>query len=239
MRSAGLTDFYWVCRRSSVRRLRRSGPLAQSLAHGDVMPQYAFLWGAVEYLGVKDADLILENRFGNSKELNAKEVSGVPTLAETTEYYASVFEKIKDADVPAIGELTFEGAKQGDLSAISKTYPDYQKEFAKYESLQDDTLNRMKSFEYEMKCYLCTELEHGVTTYEIVVTYSVIDPITGMRSFYTLFDFLSDSSAISNSSAVVVRNNADRIIENSFGGDIYTLYNRLRLGGYEPGAGSA
>jgi hypothetical protein len=211
-----------------------------SLARGDTLPQYAFLWGAMEFQGVRDADLLIANRLGGGMELSAKEVAAIPRLAEVTEYYASVFEKIQAADISALSELSIAGASLGEQHALRDTYREYRKEFANYEAFEADTVNRLKSYEYEMKSYLCTELEYGVESYAVIITYSVIDPLTNKRSYYTAYDIVDKKrSGISDSEAAVICLLADHILENSLGGDKATLIERLRLGGYELAGESA
>lgn len=205
-----------------------------SYNYGNDVPQYAFLWGAIDFQGVRDADLLISNHLGGGKKLKENGYLDNKALAQAAQYLMSTFDEIKEADLDEFAGLSLSGVSQGEQFGMKRTYADYQRLFRKYNFLENDTMNRLKSMQYSIAYYLITNPDTDSESYVFAVTYSALDPLTKERIYYTNYHRLAKSSrsTISENDSEFICMLADEIMEHMLGGSAVELEDRMLATGY-------
>lgn len=205
-----------------------------SLFYGNNRPQYAFLWGGVDFQGVKNGDLLIANNLGAAQELTREEFSASKSGVAIDEYFGSAFKLIKAGDIEGLRELSLFGVSQGDRWTLSDTYSTYESLYKDFDFLEADTMKRLKSFSYEVKYYSNADETIGIELNTIGVTYSVIDPFTDKRVYFTDYYVFEESSSgkLGESDSLNVCYFVDTILENALGGDGTELRERMHIAGH-------
>ena len=204
---------------------------SNSYIYGSNIPQYAFLWGGIDFKGTQSGDLLLTNYFGATTEMSLDEfkVSKQGTLI--VQYLDSVLNTIQSTNMDAALDLEVGGDRLATHWGLRDTYPEYLKMFEEYPLLRTDTMSRLRSLEYSITPYLLTEKESGAELYAIAITYSVVDPITKERIYNTRFYYVNKSSLsfLNQNDGSLINNMVDQIIEDILGGNAILMVERLRL----------
>jgi len=206
---------------------------ANSYMYGNNSPQYAFLWGSIDFQGTKSGDLMLQNHFGAATVMERNEFKQSKQGTLIVQYLEEALGTIKSANIDKISALTVGGDDFVTHWGLKNTYREYQSLFKKYPTLEDDVVSRLKSLEFTITPYRLTEKQTGAEIYAIVTTYSVLDPMTGSRINNTRFYHVNKSSlsSLNANDGAFINDMLDQIFEDALGGDSTTVLERLRLAG--------
>lgn len=203
-----------------------------SLTYGGRIPQYAFLWGAVEFQGVNGGDLLLRNDFGGSIQVTRQRFETDSKCSELANYLDTALGKIKDADMEALEELTVAEDTLGTHWVFITVYPEYQRLFEKNPDFEPEIWERIKSFRYELQYLIHSDAQSGTQIYSVLITYSTVDPLTKQRVYQSKQFIISPGrDTLSNSEGAMLNNLLSEILEDAFGGSPLTAESRLYLAG--------
>lgn len=196
-----------------------------SYTYGTEIPQYAFFWGAIEFQGTKDGDLLMNNSFGGCKEVSQSKFGNTDII----NHLNAVMENIQKGDMEAIAAISAEGNSMQSTIAISNTYPAYQRLFKKREGFEKETMDRLATLEYDIRYFILTDKEYDEQLPYVAITYSTVDPVTESRAYDTQYFMFTSPRHALRSSIVVTNNTLSRIIINCMGGDKVQADQRLYL----------
>lgn len=201
-----------------------------SLTYGTRIPQYAFLWGAIEFQGTNNGDLLLKNDFGGGVEVSMQKFGADAKRAELASYLDKALASFKNADMDELAKLSVAGNTLGTHWVFETVYPEYQKLFSKNASFEPETWDRIKSFEYEIRYFIHTDTESDSEIYSAVITYSTIDPLTGQRAYQTKQYIMTPGGlSLGESDGAMINNLLSEILTDAFGGSAVTAESRLYL----------
>lgn len=201
-----------------------------SLAYGSRIPQYAFLWGAIEFQGTNNKDLLVRNSDGGATEVSEQEFAKDGKCDAFVRYLNTALGSIKKADMEIMSALSLLGNSLGTQWTPKILYPQYQAMFKKSATFEADTIARLKSFAFTAKYCINTEPQSGEQLYTTAITYSVTDQLTGRRVYHTkYFILIPGSSTLSESEAAQINRKLSEILEDALGGGMPTVKRRLQL----------
>lgn len=201
-----------------------------SLAYGSRIPQYAFLWGAIEFQGTNNKDLLVRNSDGGATEVSEQEFAKDGKCDAFVRYLNTALGSIEKADMEIMSDLSLLGNSLGTQWVPEILYPQYQALFKKSATFEADTIARLKSFAFTAKYCINTEPQSGEQLYTTAITYSVTDQLTGRRVYHTkYFILIPGSSTLSESEAAQINRKLSEILEDALGGGMPTAKRRLQL----------
>ena len=196
-----------------------------SYTYGKEIPQYAFFWGAIEFQGTKDGDLLLNNTFAECKEISESKVD-----SKIIDYLRTAMEATKRGDMEKIMAMEIDGhSMQGSL--FNGIYSSYKRAFKRHENLEKDVMDRLATLECDYRFFLQTDPELEETSYCVAVTYSTIEPLTGGRAYDTEYFTFSSRRGLKDCPEIT-NNTLSSIIETSMGGSPTKIDQRIYLEEY-------
>ena len=167
-----------------------------SINHGSRIPQYAFLWGGAKFVGIQDGDLLLDNHFGNMREVSREEFlaayvamarlfgHGEDVLAYIADPHRITLEALTEGlgyiqrnDWDALPLLMAAGTPIGQFEFFDQAMADFQ---MLSDGVLDHIVLRGSTLEYSFRYFISDIFGGG-----IIVVYSVIDPDTGNRVYFS------------------------------------------------------